>query len=56
MTAKRGRTTEQGSVRLFSASAGVGRPAVLHQPGVNVGPLSAGGTSRDDHMPGTQIV
>ena len=35
---------------------GVGRAAVLQQPGVNVGPLSAGATGREDHMPGAQIV
>jgi hypothetical protein len=36
--------------------SGVRRPAVLQEPGVDVGPLSAGGTGRDDHMPGAQIV
>jgi hypothetical protein len=35
---------------------GVRRPAVLDQPGVDMGPLSAGGTGREDHMPGAQIV
>jgi hypothetical protein len=35
---------------------GVRRPAMLEQPGVDVGPLSAGGTGRDDHMPGAQIL
>ena len=35
---------------------GVRRPAVLQQPGVDVGPLSAGRTGREDHMPGAQIV
>jgi hypothetical protein len=36
--------------------SGVGRPAVLQQPGVNMGPLSTGGAGREDHMPGAQIV
>ncbi len=35
---------------------GVGWPAVLQQPGVDVSPLSAGRTGREDHMPGAQIV
>ena len=35
---------------------GVRRPAVLQQLRVDVGPLSAGGTGRDDHMPGAQII
>jgi hypothetical protein len=36
--------------------SGVGRPAMLQQPGVDVGPFSAGCTGYDDHMPGAQIV
>jgi hypothetical protein len=35
---------------------GVRRPAVLQQPGVDVGPLSAGRTGREDQMPGAEIV
>jgi hypothetical protein len=35
---------------------GVRRPAVLQQPGVDVGALSAGGTGRKDHVPAAQIV
>jgi hypothetical protein len=35
---------------------GVRWPAVLQQPGVDVGPLSAGRTGREDHMPGAQII
>jgi hypothetical protein len=35
---------------------GVRQPAVLEQPGVDVSPLPAGGTGRDDDMPGAQIV
>ena len=35
---------------------GIRRPAVLQQPGVDVGPLSAGRAGRDDHMPGAQVV
>jgi hypothetical protein len=34
---------------------GVRRPAVLQQSGVDVGPLSAGGTGGEDHMPGSQV-
>ena len=28
---------------------------LLQQPGINVGPLAAGGTGRDDQMPDAQI-
>jgi hypothetical protein len=35
---------------------GVRRPAMLQQPGVDVGPPSAGATGRDDHMPCAQVV
>ena len=36
--------------------SGVRRPAVLQQPGVDVGPLSAGRAGCEDHMPGAQFV
>jgi hypothetical protein len=39
-----------------SATEHAFRPAVLQQPGIDVGPLSAGRTGREDHMPGAQIV
>src|SRR5919106_807852 len=35
---------------------GVRRPAMLQQPGIDAGPLSASRTGREDHMPGPQIV
>jgi hypothetical protein len=35
---------------------GVRRSAVLQQPSVDAGPLSAGSAGRDNHMPGAQIV
>ena len=49
-------TAAAAKLALEVEQLGVRRPAVLQQPGVDVGPLSAGGTGRDDHMPGAQIV
>jgi hypothetical protein len=45
----------QRSFRSKVEQSRVRRPAVLQRPSVDVGPLSAGRTGRDDHMPGAQI-
>ena len=45
-----------GKLALQVEQTGVRRPAMLQQPGVDVGLLSAGCAGREDHMPGAQVV
>jgi hypothetical protein len=49
-------TAAAAKIPLEVEQFGVRRAPVLQQPGVDLGPLSAGCTGRDDHMPGAQVV